>query len=55
LAGQDGPIALPGWHAITSGVIGYGWDTASNEALQMALVDSDLLHALGDDIKADFD
>lgn len=52
---REGPEALPGWHTISSGVIAYGPDDAANHAVQAAMLDSDLLHALGDEIKADFD
>jgi hypothetical protein len=51
----EGPAALPGWHTISSGVIGYGVDDATNDALQAAMLDSDLLGVLGEDISADFD
>jgi hypothetical protein len=38
--------AVPGWHTISSGVISYGHDDASNHALQTAMLDSELLRTL---------
>jgi hypothetical protein len=40
------PAAIPGWHTISSGVLGYGPDEASNEVLQAAMLDSQILSAL---------
>lgn len=45
LGGGDS-AAIPGWHTISSGVIGYGPDNASNHALQAAMLDSELLRTL---------
>ena len=40
------PAGIPGWHMISSGVLGYGPDDASNEVLQAAVLDSQILRAL---------
>lgn len=49
------PETLPGWHTISSGVIGYGPDDQSNEVMQAAMLDSDLLRVIGGDLVAGFD
>jgi Family of unknown function (DUF6348) len=45
LDGSD-PAGLPGWHSVVSGVIAYGSDPASNDALQAALLDHAVLRAI---------
>jgi len=44
--GEGDSAAVPGWHTISSGVISYGPDDASNHALQAAMLDSELLRTL---------
>jgi hypothetical protein len=44
---RDGDSAgLPGWHTISSGVVGYGADDRSNHVLQEAMLDSEALRVL---------
>ena len=44
------PAAIPGWHTISSGVLSYGPDEASNELLQAALLDSRILRTVADEL-----
>lgn len=37
---------LPGWHSVVSGVLAYGPDPTSNDSLQAALLDRDVLRAI---------
>jgi hypothetical protein len=37
---------LPGWHSVVSGVLAYGPDATSNNALQAALAGHDVLRAI---------
>jgi hypothetical protein len=39
-------IGLPGWHSVVSGVPAYGPDRTSNDTLQAALVDRDVLREI---------
>lgn len=39
-------VGLPGWHCVVSSVLAYGPDPASNDTLQAALVDRDVLRAI---------
>ncbi|MEU4219520.1 DUF6348 family protein [Actinoplanes sp. NPDC026623] len=48
--GEEDTAAVPGWHTISSGVIGYGPDNASNHALQAAMLDSELLRTLSGEL-----
>ncbi|RSM74253.1 hypothetical protein DMB66_02265 [Actinoplanes sp. ATCC 53533] len=52
---DDDPAAIPGWHTISSGVLGYGPDDASNEVLQAAVLDSQILRALAAELTPDLD
>ncbi|MEV4253159.1 DUF6348 family protein [Spirillospora sp. NPDC049652] len=45
-AGPRHERGVPGWRSITSGVLGYGLDTAENERLQSALVEANVLHRI---------
>jgi hypothetical protein len=45
LDGSD-PAGLPGWHSVVSGTLAYGPDSTSNNALQAALLDHEVLHAI---------
>jgi hypothetical protein len=40
------PAGLPGWHTVVSGVLGYGADQASSDALRDALFDNRVLRTL---------
>jgi uncharacterized protein DUF6348 len=40
------PAGIPGWHTISSGVLSYGPDETSNEVLQAAVLDSQILRTL---------
>ncbi|MFG2943990.1 DUF6348 family protein [Streptomyces adustus] len=46
---------VPGMHAIVSGVVGVGLDTAENRRLQSALLDANVLHRLADTFAADLE
>lgn len=37
---------LPGWHSVVSGALAYGPDAASNDALQAALLDHEVLRTI---------
>lgn len=37
---------LPGWHSVVSGVLAYGADPGSNDALQSAMLDNEVLRAI---------
>ncbi|MBC6469923.1 DUF6348 family protein [Actinomadura alba] len=45
LDGSD-PAGLPGWHSVVSGIVAYGPDPTSNNALQAALLDHEVLRAI---------
>lgn len=42
----SGSVGLPGWHSVVSGVPAYGPDRTSNDTLQAALVDRDVLREI---------
>lgn len=46
----DDSAALPGWHTISSGVLSYGTDDSSNETLQAAVLDSEILRVLAPEL-----
>jgi Family of unknown function (DUF6348) len=39
-------VGLPGWHSVVSGVLAYGPDPTSNDTLQAALVNRDVLREI---------
>ncbi|WP_157875968.1 DUF6348 family protein [Streptacidiphilus griseoplanus] len=46
---------VPGWHSISSGVVGLGRDAAENRRLQTALLDANVLHRIADTFTADLE
>ncbi|MFC5908422.1 DUF6348 family protein [Streptacidiphilus monticola] len=57
-ADRDGPAdrrGVPGWQAISSGVVGLGVDPAESRRLQSALVDANVLHRIADSFTADLE
>lgn len=45
LDGSDS-AGLPGWHSVASGILAYGPDPTSNDALQAAMIDNEVLRAI---------
>ncbi|MGW3353801.1 DUF6348 family protein [Streptomyces bungoensis] len=51
----DEERGVPGRHAIISGAVGFGLDTAENRRLQTALLDANVLHRIADTFTADLE
>jgi hypothetical protein len=53
--GPDDERGVPGWHMIASGATAFGLDLAENRRLQIALLETNVLHRVADTFTADLE